>query len=1333
MSVRSLLGSAAIVAGLCLLLSACCFAAGAAEFPRVCAEEVPIKVSLSMDRVPLLNTEGILTATVTSDIAVPNVVLEVTMPTGDKVVGSPTVSLGEVAAFVPVTQTLKVKFASPGDKLIRAAVRTEIGPGQSWSSVAYLGVNIGAVRSQLGLAEDSLVGGSGELAPPDGKVIGPAPALIAPVAAPMAFTTSSAGAAPAAEGDPQPAGSLVITGHWSLLDRYGSYVNMKQVLCELLRGDGVHLEYTYTNWNGDFTFPAVTNPGATGCYVQVSTWTNYGDGNFLSVINGSDEWNDRFRWNSPNVVYTDGTHSMGSRYPVGSSAKATWIHDDFIKAYNVPQKLDGTGTDLTGRHVGRWSPTSTDGTYWNGDCHFAAGDADDTPDTILHEMGHSVMGNIYGGYWPPSDCPSPHYFTRASGEHCGWTEGWAHIWHAWTTNDGIRSYPGGGSWDFESATWDTAGWDDGDHVEGRVVGAVWDMMDPTDDGFDTYDGDWIDVWDIMRNVHCDTFADFWAQWKSRGHPKHGAVASIYQCTIDYNTWPTFGGLPNVSTPEDTALSPTVDLWPYASDPESSDSELVYTITGNTNTNCGVWISSGDYIHVDPVANWYGTSTVTISCSDGIRTRYDSFVVTVLSVPDAPLISGVPNRSLLEDGTWNNAIDLWAYTYDPETADSGLTFSITGNTNTNCGVSLDSNRYIDISPTANWTGSSTVTVRAMDPGGLWTSDSFVVTVTATNDLPKISGLPDCNTNEDTPLDNAIDLWAYASDVETPDAELDFSIVANTNTSCGVSIDTNRYIDINPAANWNGYSDVTIRVTDSAGATAQDTFRINVYAVNDPPSISGLPNKLVARNSTNDNLINLRLYATDPEIPAANLAYTITGNTDPQCGVSIDGSDYIDITPALGWTGYSDVTVRATDEGGLFDEDTFRVICATFYDKISQARAHADGTWVAVNGKVTTANFLSFYYIEEPDRTSGIRVTTKSRMAIGNEVTVAGLLDTYAAERLIVPYYQETTNQGLNVDPLGLVHRSMGGESPDKYTLSVPKGATDLYNVGLLVRVTGRVVQYGSNGRFFIDDGSPIVDNVSGIPSIYVERVPTGYLPPLGSYVTITGISGASVLSEYDRGAPFRVLRPRSENDIQVRALKAAYVYYDDQESADSFKGLLEANGVLTEKIYIKNVSRTDWSKYHVILIGSDANVWTGATAEYILGGNCPVIGIGEGGALFMDAVAIPDLYLGWMHSWSGGGAFGGTYVGGDILSYPYVLPYALGDNIGIFTRVGTAYVALYDPDGVTNQMLRQYDNATHYVLASELDRFYQWGFHGNPSIMTTNGRSLFVNLVYSTVR
>ncbi len=52
--------------------------------------------------------------------------------------------------------------------------------------------------------------------------------------------------------------------------------------------------------------------------------------------------------------------------------------------------------------------------------------------------------------------------------------------------------------------------------------------------------------------------------------------------------------------------------------------------------------------MQPAANQNGTTTVTVTVSDGSLVAQDSFVLTVNAVNDAPTISNVTNKTTLED-------------------------------------------------------------------------------------------------------------------------------------------------------------------------------------------------------------------------------------------------------------------------------------------------------------------------------------------------------------------------------------------------------------------------------------------------------------------------------------------------------------------------------------------------------------------------------------------------------------------------------------------------------------------------------------------------------------
>jgi hypothetical protein len=145
--------------------------------------------------------------------------------------------------------------------------------------------------------------------------------------------------------------------------------------------------------------------------------------------------------------------------------------------------------------------------------------------------------------------------------------------------------------------------------------------------------------------------------------------------------------------------------------------------------------------------------------------------------------------------------------------------------------------------------------------------------ATNSPPTISGLPDQTLPVNTNLDNAIDLWAYANDAESADSELTFTIDNTPDPSAGVSIDSNRYIDINPTPGWTGQTNITIRVTDPGGLSDTDTFRVEVE-LPAPPAITS-----ITPNSVNNNeVVHITNLAGSDFQSGATVRLIKTGQAD-----------------------------------------------------------------------------------------------------------------------------------------------------------------------------------------------------------------------------------------------------------------------------------------------------------------------------------------------------------------------------------------------------------------------------------------------------------------------
>ncbi len=116
-------------------------------------------------------------------------------------------------------------------------------------------------------------------------------------------------------------------------------------------------------------------------------------------------------------------------------------------------------------------------------------------------------------------------------------------------------------------------------------------------------------------------------------------------------------------------------------------------------------------------------------------------------------------------------------------------------------------------------------------------------------------------------------------------------------------------------------------------------------NTPPTLADLPDQTVPMDGSADNAIDLWAYASDAESAADELTFSIYNSPSPSAGISLDGNRYVDINPAAGWTGSTDVTIRATDPGGMFDTSTFslQVVEMLVWDGSASRDWHNPNNW------------------------------------------------------------------------------------------------------------------------------------------------------------------------------------------------------------------------------------------------------------------------------------------------------------------------------------------------------------------------------------------------------
>ncbi len=322
----------------------------------------------------------------------------------------------------------------------------------------------------------------------------------------------------------------------------------------------------------------------------------------------------------------------------------------------------------------------------------------------------------------------------------------------------------------------------------------------------------------------------------------GAPSNIATVTITVtgvNDAPTVTTpVPDVTVDQDSPDT-VFSLYPYFQDAEDDDSELGYTVVGNTNPSLFTIVDFTDptQFRLDYAPGAIGIADITIRATDmdGLYVD-DTFTVTLtMAANDPPTITEpIPDVMVGEDAP-NTTFSLYPYFEDLQNTDAQLTYTVVNNTNpglfTSVNISDPTNFTLDYAPDAN--GTAEITIRATDTGFLWVEDTFTVTVNPVNDTPALSAaIPDVTVDEDA-ANTAFSLYSYFQDVEDTDAQLTYTVVNNTNpslfTSVNISNPTNFTLDYAPDA--NGTAEITVRATDTGLLLVEDTFSVTVNPVND----------------------------------------------------------------------------------------------------------------------------------------------------------------------------------------------------------------------------------------------------------------------------------------------------------------------------------------------------------------------------------------------------------------------------------------------------------------------------------------------------------------------
>ena len=356
-----------------------------------------------------------------------------------------------------------------------------------------------------------------------------------------------------------------------------------------------------------------------------------------------------------------------------------------------------------------------------------------------------------------------------------------------------------------------------------------------------------------------------------------------------------------------------------------DANIVFSGTGADRT-----------VIITPAGNQSGTSTITITVSDGSATASTNFVLTVNANNDPPTITNINDQTTPEN-TPTGAI---AFTIaDVDNPVAALT--VTG-TSSNAALVPDANIVfggsganltVTLTPVSGASGTSTITITVSD-GTATGSTTFQLNVNNVNDPPTISMIGDQTTPENTPT-SAIPFTV--GDAETPVGNLTLtasssntSLVPVANITFGGS-GAARTVTINPGASQSGSATITITVSDGTSSVST-SFNLVITPVNDAPTVTPIADQTTAENTPTGafllilgmrKLRLLILFVTGTSsvttlVPNGNIVFDGTGSDRT-----------VTITPAPGQNGSTVITINVGD-GTVVTSITFTLTVSAVND-------------------------------------------------------------------------------------------------------------------------------------------------------------------------------------------------------------------------------------------------------------------------------------------------------------------------------------------------------------------------------------------------------------------
>jgi len=330
---------------------------------------------------------------------------------------------------------------------------------------------------------------------------------------------------------------------------------------------------------------------------------------------------------------------------------------------------------------------------------------------------------------------------------------------------------------------------------------------------------------------------------------------------------------------------------------------------------------------------------------------DQAQVSISNKP--PEVTAIPAQTIKEGENFNTIL-LDNYVSDADNSDDEITWTSQGTNNLSVSIV---NRIATITATnPEWSGNETITFTATDPGGLSDGTSTLFTITAVNDPPVMTQIPNQTIEEGGNFNN-LNLNNYVDDPDNQDNELTWT--ATGQNQLIITINQGSASIQTPDADWNGTENITFKATDPGGLFDSKLVTFKANPVNDPPIVSKIPDQTIDQSET-FTTFDLDDHVNDVDNLKSELIWS---HNATNLIVNLNSSTHVvTVTvPNAQWTGSEVVTFTAKDPGNLTGQNTATFTVGDFNDppKVTQIPDQI------INENGTFTSIYLDLHVQDPD--------------------------------------------------------------------------------------------------------------------------------------------------------------------------------------------------------------------------------------------------------------------------------------------------------------------------------------------------------------------------------